>query len=103
VLIGKAGGAAVQEAIAACTPMIITHVVPGQEEGNARLLLTHGCAALRETPEAVAEEIEALFTGACPRWHAWEAAICRLSRPAAALEMAREMGAEEARSRRPVQ
>jgi processive 1,2-diacylglycerol beta-glucosyltransferase len=91
LLIGKAGGAAVQEAIAACTPMIITHVVPGQEEGNARLLLNHGCAALCETTGALADEIQALFAGGCPRWHAWEAAICRLSRPAAALEIAREI------------
>ena len=34
VLIGKAGGATVQEAIAARTPMLITQVVPGQEEGK---------------------------------------------------------------------
>lgn len=94
VLIGKAGGAAVQEAIAACTPMIITHVVPGQEEGNARLMIEHGCAAVRETPDAVAHEVEALFTDGCPRWHAWEKAICEMSRPSAALEMAREIQAD---------
>ena len=38
LLIGKAGGATVQEAIAAKCPMIISQVVPGQEEGNARLI-----------------------------------------------------------------
>jgi UDP-N-acetylglucosamine:LPS N-acetylglucosamine transferase len=37
LLIGKAGGATVQETIAAKCPMIINHVVAGQEEGNARL------------------------------------------------------------------
>ncbi len=39
LLISKAGGATVQEALAAKTPMIITQVVPGQEEGNARLII----------------------------------------------------------------
>src|SRR5205823_10657124 len=35
LLIGKAGGATVQETIAAGCPMIISHIVSGQEEGNA--------------------------------------------------------------------
>ncbi|MCX7869852.1 MAG: hypothetical protein N2322_07865, partial [Terrimicrobiaceae bacterium] len=33
VFVGKAGGATVQEAIAAKIPFIVSHVVPGQEEG----------------------------------------------------------------------
>ena len=35
LVIGKAGGATVQEAIAARCPMIVNQVIPGQEEGNA--------------------------------------------------------------------
>ena len=88
VLIGKAGGASVQEAIAARTPMIITKVVPGQEEGNARLLEQNGCGAVRETPEAIASQVEALFAGGAALWKEWEANISRLSRPDAALRMA---------------
>src|SRR5205823_3026549 len=38
VLVSKAGGATVQETIAAACPMIINQVVPGQEEGNAQLI-----------------------------------------------------------------
>ena len=38
LIIGKAGGATVQEAIAARTPMIINQVIPGQEEGNAEMI-----------------------------------------------------------------
>ena len=41
LLIGKAGGATVQEAIAAACPMIINHVVSGQEEGNAQLIVAN--------------------------------------------------------------
>ena len=38
LVISKAGGATVQEAIAARCPMIVNQVIPGQEEGNARLI-----------------------------------------------------------------
>ena len=51
VLIGKAGGAATQEAIAARTPMIITKAVPGQEEGNVRLIVENGRASCRKECE----------------------------------------------------
>ena len=87
VLIGKAGGAAVQEAIAACTPMIITHVVPGQEEGNAQLLVEHGCAAVCETPEAIGAQLDELFSRNAAQWRLWMERITRLSRPAAAQEI----------------
>jgi processive 1,2-diacylglycerol beta-glucosyltransferase len=89
LLIGKAGGAAVQEAIAARTPMLITSVVPGQEEGNAQLLTEHGCGAVCATPEKIAETVDALFCDEAKQWHAWERAIGALSRPGAALDIAR--------------
>jgi processive 1,2-diacylglycerol beta-glucosyltransferase len=89
LLIGKAGGATVQEAIAACTPMLITQVVPGQEEGNARLLFENGCGALCATPHALASTIERLFAGDAAEWRIWEQNIRRLSRPDAAREIAR--------------
>src|SRR6185369_7269970 len=53
LLISKAGGATVQEAIAAGLPMIISQIVPGQEEGNARLLIENDCGVLAETPEEI--------------------------------------------------
>jgi processive 1,2-diacylglycerol beta-glucosyltransferase len=89
LLIGKAGGATVQEAIAACTPMLITQVVPGQEEGNARLLFQNECGALCPTPDALAEKIESLFANTAAGWLAWERNISRLSRPDAATQIAR--------------
>jgi processive 1,2-diacylglycerol beta-glucosyltransferase len=88
LLIGKAGGAAVQEAIAARTPMLITHIVPGQEEGNAQLLFENGCGELCETPDALATAIERLFAGDAAEWRAWERAIAALSKPDAALQIA---------------
>lgn len=93
VLIGKAGGAAVQETIAAQTPMLITSVVPGQEEGNAQLLFEHGCGALCPTPDALASQIEWLFANGAREWRRWHENIRALSRPDAALQIARFVSA----------
>lgn len=87
VLIGKAGGAAVQETIAAETPMLITQVVPGQEEGNAQLLFESGCACLCPTPEALAQQIERLFEHDANLWRQWAENIATLSRPNASIEI----------------
>ena len=94
LLIGKAGGAAVQETIAARTPMIITKAVPGQEEGNARLLVENGCGAIGESPEATATLIEQLLENDARGWRDWEARIARISRPDAAMKIAEEVSRE---------
>ena len=88
ILIGKAGGATVQEAIAARTPMLITQVVPGQEEGNAQLLFQNDCGTLCETPEAIAARVQALFVNDAEQWKRWEASIARISHPDAARAIA---------------
>lgn len=51
VLITKAGGAILHEVLAARIPPVIDYVVPGQEEGNAALLLDNHCG-LRSTSPA---------------------------------------------------
>ena len=53
LLISKAGGATVQETIAAKCPMIISQIVPGQEEGNARLIEETRSGAVATTAEAI--------------------------------------------------
>jgi len=81
LVISKAGGATVQETLAARTPMIITQIVPGQEEGNARLLLGCGAGALAVTPEAIAEAVGNAFREDAAVWRGWHAAVLGLSRP----------------------
>jgi processive 1,2-diacylglycerol beta-glucosyltransferase len=88
LLIGKAGGATVQEAIAAETPMLITQIVPGQEEGNAQLVFENDCAALCRSPEALAEKVKQLFATDAAEWRRWHTNIARLSRPDAARTIA---------------
>jgi len=88
LLISKAGGATVQEATAAKTPMIISQVIPGQEEGNARLIVENGCGRISETHEAISASVAETFKDDARLWRTWNANITKISRPAAALEIA---------------
>ena len=73
LLISKAGGATVQESLAAKTPMIITQIVPGQEEGNARLILERKAGALATTPAANRRYRASSFRGRRPPMDPMEA------------------------------
>lgn len=88
LLISKAGGATVQETIAAKCPMIISQIVPGQEEGNARLIEETRSGVVATTPEAIIAAVERAFAEDGRLWHEWSANISRLSRPKASREIA---------------
>ena len=88
VLIGKAGGATVQEAIAAGCPMIINHVVSGQEEGNARLILETNSGVIARSPAEVVTQVQEAFADDAKQWREWAANIHRLSRPRASIDIA---------------
>ncbi|MEO7934090.1 MAG: PHP domain-containing protein [Chthoniobacterales bacterium] len=89
VLISKAGGATVQESIASCTPMIITQVVPGQEEGNARLIVENHCGTLATNADAIVSAIDIALEDRGALYQQWQTNITRLSRPEASLDIAR--------------
>jgi len=88
LLIGKAGGATVQETIAAGCPMIINHVVSGQEEGNARLIVETNSGVIVLSPAEVVAQIQRAFADDAKQWREWVANISKLSRPRAALDIA---------------
>jgi len=88
LLIGKAGGAMVQETIAARCPMIITHIVSGQEEGNARLIVETNSGAIAMSPDEVVTQVQRAFADDARQWREWEANITKLSRPCASLDIA---------------
>src|SRR5207245_7463858 len=88
LLIGKAGGAIVQETIAAGCPMIINHIVSGQEEGNARLIVEADSGAIALSPADVVAQIERAFANGAQQWHQWATNISKLSRPRASLDIA---------------
>lgn len=89
LMITKAGGATIQEAIAARTPVIISQVVPGQEEGNARLIVENDCGRLAPGPDAIIEALDGAFRHEHRLLKRWVANISRLSRPDASLQIAR--------------
>jgi processive 1,2-diacylglycerol beta-glucosyltransferase len=88
LLIGKAGGATVQETIAAACPMIINYVVAGQEEGNARLIVETNSGAIASSPRDVIAQVQRAFADDAKKWREWSANISKLSRPRAALDIA---------------
>jgi len=88
LLIGKAGGATVQEAIAAGCPMIINHIVSGQEEGNAELIIETNSGTVAQSPHEVAIQVEQAFADGAKKWREWKSNITRISRPRASLEIA---------------
>ena len=73
--IGKAGGATVHEAIAAHTPMLIHHLVPGQEEGNLKLLLHLGAGHLAETPAALTTALTHILADNASAWRKMKIAL----------------------------
>lgn len=84
VVIGKAGGATVHEALAASCPMIIHHLVPGQEQGNLDLLrhLEGGCLA--DQPGDLAACISSMLANDASQWRTMKRNLSRQARPAAA-------------------
>ena len=94
LIIGKAGGACVQEAIAARCPMIVNQVIPGQEEGNARLITECGLGAVAERNREVPELVREAFSHKARLWQEWRDNLAKLSKPDAALRLAELVLAE---------
>lgn len=88
--LGKAGGAVVQEIIAAQVPIIISHVVPGQEEGNIVLVdkLQIGRVA-DESPTVLANAVKEAFADDARLWRSWKKNIAGASKPEASKDIAR--------------
>lgn len=89
LVIGKAGGATVHEAIAARCPMLIHHLVPGQEEGNLQLLESIGGGGLADSPEALAGRVHDLLSDHTAGWRSMKHALARHGRNAGAIAAAR--------------
>lgn len=88
-VISKAGGAAVQEAMAARCPLLINYIVPGQEEGNARQAVQAGCARIVRDGEAIDQLLVGLLADERRQLRAMRAAAKEASNPAAADHIAR--------------
>ena len=98
LVVGKAGGATVHEAIAARCPMIIHHLVPGQEEGNLSLLERIGGGAFAATPGALGSRVAGLLADDAAAWRAMKSALAVHNRNSGAIVAAdyilRQIGAD---------
>lgn len=88
VVISKAGGATTQESINALCPLIVSQVVPGQEEGNYELLRRHDAGALATTPREIVTLLKTAFAHEAVLWRHWRKNLRGLARPAAARTIA---------------
>lgn len=89
LVVGKAGGATVHEAIAASCPMLIHHLVPGQEEGNLRLLEMIGCGKLADSAAQLGDTVSGLLENDAAGWRSMKRNVIRHDRHAGALTAAR--------------
>ncbi|MDC0088271.1 hypothetical protein OAI07_01875 [Akkermansiaceae bacterium] len=89
VVIGKAGGATVHEALAAACPMIIHHLVPGQEQGNLNLLRQLKGGQLADKPGDLSACIREMLTNDAHEWRTMKRNLLRQARPAAAETVAK--------------
>jgi len=90
LFIGKAGGATVQEAIAAQIPFVVNHVVPGQEEGNIAFIEQTGIGSLAgNSAEQVFQQTKGAFANHGAIWHAWKKNLLVLQKPSASRAIAR--------------
>jgi processive 1,2-diacylglycerol beta-glucosyltransferase len=87
LLITKAGGITVSEALAKELPMIIYRPIPGQEDWNTKMLTAGGAAREARSSGALAETL-ALLLGEGDALSRMRAAAARLARPNAAADAA---------------
>ena len=84
LVVGKAGGATVHESLAACCPMLVRHLVPGQEEGNLKLLRRIGGGSLADTEAAMVRAIHDLLSNQASDWRRQKQSLSLHTRPHAA-------------------
>lgn len=90
LVICKAGGAILHEALAATCPAVIDYVVPGQEEGNAELLVRHDCGVTTQTAAETGLEAQRLLADDRRLARRMKQNMQRLSEPDAALKIAQQ-------------
>lgn len=84
LVVGKAGGATVHESIAAQTPMLIHHLVPGQEEGNLALLQHLNAGRLTQSQKLVNQAIIEMTANNASQWREMKQSLADNAHPCGA-------------------
>ena len=71
--------------------MIVSQVVPGQEEGNYELLRRHGTGTLATNPDAVIAALRHAFADRGRVWREWRTTLVSLAHPSAARDIAQHV------------
>ncbi|MFT5906706.1 MAG: processive 1,2-diacylglycerol beta-glucosyltransferase [Cryomorphaceae bacterium] len=88
LVIGKAGGATVHETIAAACPMLIHHLVPGQEEGNLALLEKIQGGFYTESPEDIRHALTNILEDDAALWKNMKHNLTQYAKPAGSISAA---------------
>jgi processive 1,2-diacylglycerol beta-glucosyltransferase len=89
IFIGKAGGATVQEAIAAQIPFVVNHIVPGQEEGNIALIQQTAIGALASnSPADILHIVIGAMANEAALWRTWRKNLVQIQKPSASRAIA---------------
>jgi len=88
LIVGKAGGATVHEAITSNCPMLVHHIVHGQEEGNLALLQASQCGEYVKDPAAMMEAVQDLLAYDGALWRLQKENMRRVAKPDAAQSIA---------------
>lgn len=89
ILITKAGPATIAEACMAGLPMILSGRVPGQEDGNVRLVVNNRAGVYAPRPHLVVEYLHKWLQADSSVRESFSAAAYQLARPNAASNIAR--------------
>ncbi len=77
VVVGKAGGATTHEVLAAARPMLVNFLLPGQEEGNTRLLEQLGGGKAALSPAALADALQGMTSEGGAGWRSMHESLLR--------------------------
>jgi 1,2-diacylglycerol 3-beta-galactosyltransferase len=88
ILVTKAGGLILSEALAAGLPIILIGFLPGQEEGNVRFLLGQNAGARAETPQHFPVLVDSWLRDGRALRNSIAANARQVGRPGAAFEIA---------------
>lgn len=89
LVVTKAGGLTVSEALAMGKPLVIVNPIPGQEVANADFLLEHGAGIKATRPEILVHKVSELLGSA--KLTAMAKAARKLAHPTAAINICNEV------------
>jgi processive 1,2-diacylglycerol beta-glucosyltransferase len=90
LMVAKAGGMTVAEALGQGLPLVLYHAIPGQERSNAQYLAQHGAAVIARRPSGVAAVVRRMLEHP-DQVDAMRKAAKRLGRPQAAAAIVSEV------------